>query len=127
MYLRYASSYSHPIFWSTVVKVMLLCPVFFKFTVAGKCTHIHSGLQQNLIFQIYSSWFQSAGNCKIPKICVSQVYLKLFPCNFLLNSVESHVVVTGFTQKYSQWFAAKFSKINFFKFSVAGKCSKCIK
>ena len=25
---------------------------------------------------------------------------------------------------YAQWFAAKF---NFFKFSVAGKCSKCLK
>ena len=32
---------------------------------------------------------------------VSQVCLKLFPCNFLLNSGEGHVVVTSFTHIHS--------------------------
>ena len=33
LYLRYASRYSHAIFWSTMVKVMLLWPVSHIFTV----------------------------------------------------------------------------------------------
>ena len=62
-------------------------------------TQIHSGLQQNLIFQIFSGW-------KVLKMliisgfkqhqCISgmpQGILMLF----LLNSGESHVVVASFT------------------------------
>ena len=58
---------------------------------------------------------------------VCQVYLKLFPCNFLLNSVESHVAVTSFThihpglqqnlffQIFSSWKVIKMLKICCFK------------
>ena len=35
------------------------------------------------------------------KITVSQVCLKVFPCSFLLNSGESHVVVTSLTHFHS--------------------------
>ena len=91
---------------------MLLCPV---------STHIHSGLQYNLIFQIFSSWKMLKMlkiRCFKQNYCISGMPSSLFPCNFLLNSGESHVVVTGFTHIHSG-FVAKF---NFFKFSVAGKC-----
>ena len=44
------------------------------------------------------------------------------PMQFLLNSGESHVVVTSFT--HIQFFAAKF---NFLNFTIAGKCSKLFK
>ena len=37
----------------------------------------------------------------LSKITVSQVCLKVFPCNFLLNSGESHVTVTSFTHVHS--------------------------
>ena len=37
----------------------------------------------------------------LSKITVSQVCLKLFPCDFLLNSGESQVVVTSFTHIHS--------------------------
>ena len=37
----------------------------------------------------------------LSKITVCQICLKLFPCNFLRNSGESHVVVTSFTQIHS--------------------------
>ena len=61
------------------------------------------------------------------KITVSQARLKLFPFNFLLNSGESHVVVTSFThihsglqQKlifhiFSSWKVFKMLKISIFK------------
>ena len=54
---------------------------------------------------------------------VSQVCLKVFPCNFLLNSGESPCCCDQF-HTYSQWFAAKFKFLNF---SIAGKCSKMLK
>ena len=44
---------------------------------------------------------------------VSQVFLKIFLCNFLLNSGESQVVMTMQSHTYSQWFAAKFVFLNF--------------
>ena len=59
----------------------------------------------------------------LSKISVSQVRLKLFPSNFLLNSGESHVVVTSFThirsglqqnlifQIFSSWKVIKMLKI----------------
>ena len=40
-------------------------------------------------------------NAVLSKISVSQVCLKVLPCNFLLNSGESHVVVTSFTPIHS--------------------------
>ena len=55
---------------------------FFKFSIVGKCTKC-------LKYAVLS------------KISVSQVCLKVFPCNFLLNSGESNVVVTSFTQIHS--------------------------
>ena len=90
-------------------------------------------------FYTYSQWFAAKvvvlnfsiaakfSKClkwaDLSKITVSQVCLKVFPCNFLLNSAESHVVVYQF-YTYSQWFAAKFVILNF---SIAEKCSKCLK
>ena len=56
-----------------------------------------------------------------------QVCLKLFPLNFMLNSGESHVVVTSFThihsglqqnlifQIFSSWKVFKMLKISYFK------------
>ena len=68
-------------------------------------------------FYRYSQWFAAnfifskisiARKCSkclkwvdLSKITVSQVCLKVFPCNFLLNSGESHVVVTSFTHIHS--------------------------
>ena len=37
----------------------------------------------------------------LSKITVSQVCLKVFPCNFLLNSCESKVTVISFTHIHS--------------------------
>ena len=71
--------------------------------VVTSFTHIYSGLQQNVIFQIFSSWklLKMLKISVLSKITVSQVCLKLFPFNFLLNSGESHVVVTSFTHIHS--------------------------
>ena len=71
--------------------------------VVTSFTHIHSGLQQNLIFQIFSCWklLKMLKISVLSKISVSQVCLKVFPCNFLPNSGESHVVVTSFTHIHS--------------------------
>ena len=44
-------------------------------------------------------------------------YLKVFPCNFLLNSGESHVVVTSFTH-IQRWFAGKFNFLIFNRWKV---------
>ena len=91
---------------------------------------MHSGLLQNLIFQIFSSWKV----LKMLKIsffkqtqCISGYADKVFPCNFLLNSGESHVVVISFThihsgllqyfifQIFSSWKELKMLKISCFK------------
>ena len=87
--------------------------------------HIHSGLQQNLIFQIFSSWkvLKMLKISFLSKISVSQVCLKVFPCNFLLNTGESHVVATSFTHIHS----GLQQNLFFVNFSMAGKCSKCLK
>ena len=65
-------------------------------------------------------------NC-LNKITVSQVCLKLFRCNFLLNSGESHVALTSFThihsgltlnvifQIFNSWKVLKMLKISGFK------------
>ena len=37
----------------------------------------------------------------LSKITVSQICLNVFPCNFLLNSGESQVIVAGFTHIHS--------------------------
>ena len=71
-------------------------------------------------FHTYSQWFavnfiiskisklenaQNAWNklfwAVLSKITVSQVCLKVFPCNFLHNSGESQVTVTSFTHIHS--------------------------
>ena len=94
-------------------------------------------------FHTYSQWFEAkpifanisiAGKCSsclkyavLSKITVPQVCLKLFPCNFLLNSGERHVVVTSFThihsglqqtvifQIFSTWKVLKMLNISCFK------------
>ena len=66
-------------------------------------THIHSGLQHNLIFQIFSSWKvlkMLKISCFKQNICISGMHQGV-PCIFLLNSGESHVVVTSFTHMHS--------------------------
>ena len=45
----------------------------------------------------YNSLFKAV----LSNITVSQVCLRLFPCNFSLNGGESHVVVTRFTHIHS--------------------------
>ena len=90
LYLRYASTYSNTIFSSTVVKVWLLCPVSHIFTVV--CSKFY-------YFKNFNSW-KMLKMLKIgclTKITVSQVCLKVFQYNFLLNSGESQVTVTSFT------------------------------
>ena len=71
-------------------------------------------------FHTYSQWFavnfiiskisklESAQNAKnklfwavLSKITVSQVCVKVFPCNILINSDESQVTVTSFTHIHS--------------------------
>ena len=68
-------------------------------------------------FHTYSQWFTAklifvnfsiAVKCSkclkwavLSKITVSQVCLKLFPCNFLLNSGKSHVLVSSYTHIHS--------------------------
>ena len=55
------------------------------------------------------------------KITVSQVCLNVIPCNFLLYSGESQVIVTSFTHIHSSLPQNLF----LFNFSIAGKYSKC--
>ena len=100
-----------------------------SYVVVTSFTHIYSGLQQNVIFQIFSSWklLKMLKISVLSKISVSQVCLKVFPCNFLLNSGESNVVVTSFThipsglqqnlffQIFSSWKVLKMLKISCFK------------
>ena len=45
------------------------------------------------------------------------------PMLFFLNNGESHVVVISFTHIHSGWQQNLF----FYNFSVAAKCSKCLK
>ena len=168
MYLRCTSRYSHAIFFSMAVKVMLLWPASHIFTVVcskmccfkffNSCKMLKmlkiGWFKQNYCvwgmprgipmqffaqqrwkscccdqFYTYSQWFAAKvvvlnfsiaakfSKClkwaDLSKITVSQVCLKVFPCNFLLNSAESHVVVYQF-YTYSQWFAAKFVVLNFY-------------
>ena len=66
-------------------------------------THIHSGLQQILLLQNFNSWKMLKMlkiGCFKQNYCIS-VCLKVFQCNFLLNSGKSQVTVTNFTHIHS--------------------------
>ena len=71
--------------------------------VVTSFTQILSGLQQNLIFLIFSSW-------KVLKMLIISCFKQNqsisgmsqgIPMQFFLNSGESHVVVTSFTHIHS--------------------------
>ena len=81
--------------------------IFFNFSIAGKC---------------WKCWKYSVLRCFKQNYCIS-VCLKLFPCNFLLNSGESHVVVTSFTHNHS----GLQQNLIFFKIFSSWKVSKCLK
>ena len=71
--------------------------------VVTSFTNIHSGLQQNLIFQIFSSW-KVLKMLKISCFKQNQCMLGMpqgIPMQFLLNSGESHVAVSSFTHIHS--------------------------
>ena len=54
-------------------------------------------------FQNFKSWkmLKMLKKVVLSIVRVSQVSLKVFPCSFLLNSGECHVVVTSFTHIHS--------------------------
>ena len=67
--------------------------------VVTSFTHIHSGLQQNLIFQIFNSWKvlkMLKISCFKQNDCISGMP-QVIAMQFFLNSGESHVVMTSFT------------------------------
>ena len=106
LYLRYASRYCYAIFCSTVVKVSLLWPVPHIFTVVcSKICFLNFSISWKMLKMLKIGCFKQNP--------VSQVFLKVFLCNFLLNSGESQVVMTMQSHTYSQWFAAKFVFLNF--------------
>ena len=86
-------------------------------------THIHSGLQQNLIFQIFSRW-------KVLKM----LKISCFKQNQCISGMPQGIPMQFFGQQslkscccdqfhtYSKWYEAKFI---FLYFSIAGKCLKC--
>ena len=88
-------------------------------------THIHSGLQQTLIFKIFS-------NCKVLKM----LKISCFKQNQSISCMPQGIPKQFFAEQwskscccdqfhtYSQWFAGK---LIFLNFSIAGKCSKCLK
>ena len=108
--------YSHPIFYSTVVKVTLLWPVSHIITVV--CCKI-------CFFKFFNSW-------KMLKI----LKIGCFKQNHCISGMPQGIPMQFFAQQrwksgycdqfhtYSQWFTAKFV---FIKFSIAGKSSKCLK
>ena len=115
--------YSHAIFCSTVVKVRLLWPVSHIFTVV--CCKFY--YFQNFNAGKCSKCLKWALLSVLSKITVSQVCLKVFPCNFLLNSGESQVTLTSFAQftvvccifnyfiNFNSWKMLKMLKIGCFK------------
>ena len=115
LYLRCTSRYSHAIFFSTVVKVMLLRPVSHIFAVV--CHKI-------CCFKFFNS-------CKMLKMlkigrfkqnyCISCMSQGI-PMQFLLNSSESHVGVTSFTHSHSA-----LQQILFFKNLNSWKVLKMLK
>ena len=76
---------------------------------SGYCDQFHTYSQWFAVNLIISKNFNSwkmlkmlkIGFAVLSKITVSQVCLKVFPCNFLLNSGESQVTVTSFTHIHS--------------------------
>ena len=115
LYLMYVSRYSHPIFYSTVVKVRLLLPV---------SQHIQSGLQQTLFFKFFNCWKL----LKMLKIgCFMQNHsISCMPSRYSHAIFCSTVVKVRLLWPVSHIFAVICSKICFLKFSVAGKSSKCL-
>ena len=116
LYLRYTSRYSHAIFCSTVVKVRLLWPVSHIFTVV--CCKFN-------YFKNFNSWkmlkMLTIG-CFKQNYCISGMPQGI-PMQFLVNSGESQVTV----RPVSHIFTFVCCKFNYFKISIAGKCSKCLK
>ena len=68
--------------------------------VATSFTHIHSGLQQKIFFKFFNSWKMLKMCCFKQNYCISDMPQGI-PMQFLLNSGESHVVVTTFTHIHS--------------------------
>ena len=123
MYLRYSSRYSNAIFCSTLVKVMLLCPVSHIFKMVGSKTYF---------CKFFNSWKCSRCLKYAVLSCFKQNYRgsglpQVIPMQFFLSSGESHVVVTSLThiysglqqnlifQIFSSWKMLKMLKISCFK------------
>ena len=116
LYLRYVSMYSHAIFCSTVVKVMLFSPVSHIFTEV--CSKVK-------FFKFFNGW-------KVLKM----LKIICFMQNQCISGMPHGIPMQFFAQQwlkscfcdqfhtYPQWFAGKF---NFLNFSIAVKCSKCLK
>ena len=97
--------------------------------IVTSLTHIHSGLQQILFFKNFSI----AVKCSK---CLKKAVLSCFKQNHCISGMPQGIPLQFFAQHwrksgccdqshtYSKWFAAKFVFLNF---SIAGKCSKCLK
>ena len=116
LYLRCTSRYSYAIFFSMVLKVMLLWPVAHIFTVV--CSKM-------CCFKFFNS-------CKMLKM----LKIGCFKQNYCISGKPQGIPMQVFARQwwkscccakfytYSQWFAANFI---FSNISIAGKCSKCLK
>ena len=88
-------------------------------------SHIHSGLQEILLFQNFNRW-------KMLKM----LKIDCFKQNYCISGMPKGIPMQFFVQQwwksgysdhfhtYSQWFAVNFS---ISKISIPGKCSKCLK
>ena len=116
LYLRCTWRYSHAIFFSTALKVMLLWPVSQLFTVV--CSKM-------CCLKFFNSW-------KMLKM----LKIGWFKQNYCISGMPRGIPMQFFAQQqwkscccdqfytYSQWFAENFI---FSKISIAWKCSKCLK
>ena len=111
--------------WLKVVPCNFLLNTGESHVVLTSLTHIDSGLQQNLIFQIFSRWKvlkMLKRNCFNQNQCISGMTQGI-PMQFFAQHWWKSCCCDQF-HRYSQWFAVKFIFLNF---SIAGKCSKCLK
>ena len=116
LYLRCTLRYSHAIFFSMVVKVMLLWPVTHIFTmICRKICCLKFFNSRKMLKMLKIGWFKQ-------NYCILGMPQGI-PTQFFAQQRWKSCCCDQF-HTYSQYFAAKFVVLNF---AITAKCSKCLK